>query len=191
MGKTQAIKLRWISGHFDSTPKFFLRKSKGMHYNKREDNPRYWNSIINSRYYPTQFLYDSYNCDWRKGVVYDFEMGEIMKEKELTKEQIVDAIARIAFNEEAGENINAAIRLRALDMLAKWAGLYEKDNAQKLANTSLLQIAFVSNEVQEQKEKELKILETIETTSVPTPQLEKKEKEITARILSGGKSKKN
>ena len=136
----------------------------------------------------------------------DSFMGEIVKKKEIKAEQIVDEIAKIAFSKtgtpflQEGDDerllkINIKDKLKALDMLAKWAGLYEKDNKQRAATTQLLQVAFIGSEkvdqledqnasINEQKrrtiwdkemeEKKEEILNVIEKTATPKEVLQKR-----------------
>lgn len=78
------------------------------------------------------------------------EMSDVVKSKNITKEQVVEEISKIAFSSTTfiGENIKigASDKLKALDMLSKWLGLYERDNAQKASQNALLQVAFVGND---------------------------------------------
>lgn len=91
------------------------------------------------------------------------EMSNIVESKNITKEQVVEEISKIAFSSTGliGDSIEirASDKLKALDMLSKWLGLYERDNAQKASQNALLQVAFVggdmlSNEVKATLEKE-------------------------------------
>lgn len=76
-------------------------------------------------------------------------MGELALSKGLKPEQVIDEIMQIAFNSEGSFVGNDKLKvttdhkLKALDMLAKYLGLYERDNKQKVADTKVLQIAFV------------------------------------------------
>lgn len=70
---------------------------------------------------------------------YDKSLISDLSEMGVTREQVLGEIASIAFSDVE----HSAIKLRALDMLARHLGLYEKDNAQRLANQQVLQIAFV------------------------------------------------
>lgn len=66
---------------------------------------------------------------------------------------IIDEISLIAFDRkgyilddktgEANMKINTTEKLRALDMLGRHMGIYDKDNRQKAANSNILQIAFI------------------------------------------------
>lgn len=112
-----------------------------------------------------------------------FEMAEIVKAKDITKEMIVEGIADIAFRSDESEKpVPPAVRLKALDLLAKWAGLYEKDNAQKLAGTSLLQIAFVGADRLDVREAQMKQVEGVEVKSKPSKKLKELESEIKDKI---------
>lgn len=112
-----------------------------------------------------------------------FEMAEIVKAKDITKEMIVEGIADIAFRSDESEKpIHPAVRLKALDLLAKWVGLYEKDNAQKLAGTSLLQIAFVGADRLDVREAQMKQVEGVEVKSKPSKKLKALESEIKDKI---------
>lgn len=112
-----------------------------------------------------------------------FEMAEIVKAHDITKEMIVEGIADIAFRSDESEKpIHPAVRLKALDLLAKWAGLYEKDNAQKLAGTSLLQIAFVGEDRVDLREAQMRQVEGIEIKSKPSKKLKKLESNIKNKI---------
>lgn len=113
-----------------------------------------------------------------------FEMAEIVKAKDITKEMIVEGIADIAFRSDESEKpIHPAVRLKALDLLAKWVGLYEKDNAQKLAGTSLLQIAFVGADRVGLREAQLKQVEGVEVSSKPSKKLKKLENDVKEKIV--------
>lgn len=112
-----------------------------------------------------------------------FEMAEIVRAQDITKEMIVEGIADIAFRSDEGEKpIHPAVRLKALDLLAKWVGLYEKDNAQKLAGTSLLQIAFVGADRVDLREAQMKQVEGVEVSSKPSKALKVLEKDIKDKI---------
>lgn len=113
-----------------------------------------------------------------------FEMAEIVKAHDITKEKIVEGIADIAFRSDESEKpIHPAVRLKALDLLAKWVGLYEKDNAQKLAGTSLLQIAFVGADRVDLREAQMKQVEGVEVSSKPSKKLKKLEGDIKEKIV--------
>lgn len=81
-------------------------------------------------------------------------LGEVMKEKGITAEQVIDELAKVAFSEtekpfkeQGGDlKINSKDKLKALEMLAKFLGLFEKDNAQKAAANQMIQIAFIGND---------------------------------------------
>lgn len=86
----------------------------------------------------------------------------------ITPEEIINEIVKVAFAKddkplsketEQGETIvfSAKDKLKALEMLARIFGLYEKDNAQKAANNQVLQIAFVdANYAEQAKQLEVK-----------------------------------
>lgn len=93
---------------------------------------------------------------------YDAEtyMNTITKLANITPEKLVEEIATIAFNRDgmpfasSGDyqgklDISIKDKLKALDMLAKWVGLYERDNAQKsaAAASQMLQITFIGSDV--------------------------------------------
>lgn len=112
-------------------------------------------------------------------------MGEIVKSKDITAEKLVDEIAALAFNldgEVGAIKVSAKDKLKALDMLAKWLGLYEKDNKQKAADTQVLQIAFVGadkvEDMQKRAEQVSKAKETIWDLS-----MEQKGKKVKQKIL--------
>lgn len=116
-------------------------------------------------------------------------MGEIVKRKEIKAEQIVDEIAKIAFSKTgtpfASEGdvdnnlkVNIKDKLKALDMLAKWLGLYEKDNKQKAANTQLLQVAFIGSDKIEKVTKQNKLIAESNAQSVWNEEMEEKKERI-------------
>lgn len=87
----------------------------------------------------------------------DMKDGTITPET-ITKERVVAEIAKLAFGKRLGEATNFVrddIKLKALDMLGRWIGLYERDNAQKIANTQLLQITFVGEDGAELRKQQL------------------------------------
>ena len=55
------------------------------------------------------------------------EMVEKILLKDITKERVLITISEIAFD----KRVNMRHRLRALDMLSRYFGLYEKDNRQR------------------------------------------------------------
>lgn len=92
----------------------------------------------------------------RENIAYSSKLEAIRKEvsncvesKGITKEQVIEEISLIAFNRSglcSSLEITTRDKLKALDMLSKWLGLYERDNAQKASQNALLQVAFVGNE---------------------------------------------
>lgn len=137
-------------------------------------------------------------------------MGEIAKRKEIKAEQIVDEIAKIAFSKtgtpfapegdvDGNLKVNIKDKLKALDMLAKWLGLYEKDNKQKAANTQLLQVAFIGSDKIEKVTKQNELIAEHNTNSVWNEEMEEKKeaildaidktdtpKEVLERVAFGG-----
>lgn len=120
-------------------------------------------------------------------------MGEIVKSKDITTEKLVDEIASLAFNLDGrvgNIKVDAKDKLKALDMLAKWLGLYEKDNKQKVADTQVLQIAFVgADKVDDMKKRARKIKEAKQT--IWDKSLQTKGKEVKAKILEDLSGKDN
>lgn len=116
----------------------------------------------------------------------DLKYREICKMHGITEEQVVKEIASIAFQKssevEREERAHPAVRLRALDMLARFLGIYEKDNAQKLANTQLLQIAFVSPEVARQQGIMLNSVANTDPKMAESEELKKERKNIEAQV---------
>lgn len=93
-------------------------------------------------------------------------MDMITKSAKITPEMLVEEIAKIAFTKDgmpfANEgdyngklNVSIKDKLKALDMLSKWAGLYERDNAQKsaAAASQMLQITFIGSDVVDEVQK--------------------------------------
>lgn len=176
--------------------RFYVEAQKTARFHTEE---KAWHKLV---YLPDRW--EVTGEDFFKKEVDSF-MGEIVKKKEIKAEQIVDEIAKIAFSktgtpflqegdDEKQLKINIKDKLKALDMLAKWVGLYEKDNKQKAANTQLLQVAFIGSEkveqvanqnasINEQKrktiwdkemeEKKEAILNIIEKTATPKEVLKK------------------
>lgn len=120
-------------------------------------------------------------------------MGKVVKSKDITPEKLVDEIASLAFNSDGrvgNIKVEAKDKLKALDMLAKWLGLYEKDNKQKVADTQVLQIAFVgADKVDDMKKRSQKIKEAKQT--IWDKSLQSKGKEVKAKILGDLSGKDN
>lgn len=118
------------------------------------------------------------------------KMGEVAALRGLKPEQVIDELMQIAFNSSgdfAGNEkmkITADHKLKALDMLAKYLGLYEKDNKQKVADTKVLQVAFVGADyVDTQILKAKEIAEVKENSVVDgNEELEKRNDEILRKI---------
>lgn len=113
-------------------------------------------------------------------------MADLIDYKGITRERVIDEISEIAFCKtgitQNGLDVRAETKLKALDMLAKWMGLYEKDNAQKAPQTQMLQIAFVGKDmVKHEKQKLLKQKE-ITSKTIWDSKLEEKEKETKAKM---------
>jgi len=118
------------------------------------------------------------------------KMGSVVKDKGITPEQVVDEIASIAFNNDGEFSSNSKLKvttdhkLKALDMLAKYLGLYEKDNKQKVADTQVLQIAFVGADYAEHQAKAAQSQKAILANSVDkNPELRKRSEDLKARIV--------
>lgn len=112
-------------------------------------------------------------------------MGEVVKSKDITPEKLVDEIASLAFNLDGrvgNIKVDAKDKLKALDMLAKWLGLYEKDNKQKVADTQVLQIAFVGADKVGDMQKRAEKVKTAKQT-IWDKSLQSKGKEVKAKIL--------
>lgn len=130
-------------------------------------------------------------------------MGEIVKRKEIKAEQIVDELAKIAFTKtgtpfmkegdtDANLKVNVKDKLKALDMLAKWLGLYEKDNKQKAASTQLLQIAFIgADKVAQVQEQTKQINEFNKTKSIWDKSMKKKSVKVAKKLSEFSNSAQN
>lgn len=187
---------KFIGDDFSFAPAFCRRRNNGTtighlyknHPRKIEGEKFKWYAArrINSLKSQTNiqgFLYGN-SRDSKEEKELEYEMAEVVKAQNITKEMIVEEIATIAFckEEEEGKKIHPAVRLKALDMLAKWAGLYEKDNAQKLAGTSLLQIAFVGADKVDIKSAQLNKVEGTQISEAPSPKLAALEDDISKKL---------
>lgn len=123
-------------------------------------------------------------------------MGEIVRRKEIKAEQIIDELAKIAFTKtgtpfvkegdvDANLKVNIKDKLKALDMLAKWLGLYEKDNKQKAAQTQLLQVAFIGSDKLEKVTAQNEQIVEFNKSSIWDGAMEKKSKKIKKNIGAG------
>lgn len=118
------------------------------------------------------------------------KMGDIVESVGVTPEQVVDELIQIAFNSSGEFAGNAKVKvttdhkLKALDMLAKYLGLYEKDNKQKVADTKVLQVAFVGADYAETQILRAKeIAEVKEVSAVDgNKELEKRNDEILKKL---------
>lgn len=101
-------------------------------------------------------------------------MGNIVRFNGINEIDVINELSKIAFNETGnltegnnkGIKIKTDHKLKALDMLAKFLGLYEKDNAQKTAETQILQVAFVGEDRIESQEKHIKKTKNLKENSV-------------------------
>ncbi len=117
-------------------------------------------------------------------------MGELALSKGLKPEQVIDEIMQIAFNSEGSFVGNDKLKvttdhkLKALDMLAKYLGLYERDNKQKVADTKVLQVAFVGADYVDAQMLKAKAIAEIKEESVVegNEELEKRNDEILKKI---------
>lgn len=107
------------------------------------------------------------------------KMGEIVKSQGVTPEQVIEEITQIAFNSDGEFCSNPAMKittkdkLKALDMLMKYLGLYERDNKQKVAEQQVLQIAFVgADAVEEQIRQVQKQKEILADSVTKSPELQ-------------------
>lgn len=84
-------------------------------------------------------------------------LGEAMKQKGITAEQVIDELSSIAFSKtdrpfienDNDLKISSKDKLKALEMLARFLGLFEKDNAQKAVSNQMIQIAFIGDDKKE------------------------------------------
>lgn len=153
-------------------------------------------AIEKKNYYVQSFPVTLQSRNFRYYIDKEMEkMAEIVRQKGITPEQVVDELAAIAFNSE-GEFVGGPMKvttdhkLKALDMLAKYLGLYEKDNKQKVANTQLLQIAFVGADVVMEQQQKIKREKEIKAQTIDdNPELVKRSEDLKTKILGEGKLK--
>lgn len=139
--------------------------------------------------------------DWKRQNIYLEQarehMAEIVKKKNITPEMVVEEIAQIAFCStgafQDSMKVSTKDKLRALDMLARWLGLYERDNKQRAGQQQVLQVAFVGKDVEEQAIGLAKEIHRQQNTSnaVIYPELEIKEGEVLERMVRTRNDKKD
>lgn len=140
----------------------------------------------------------AFGWNWRRQNIYLEQarehMAEIVEKKNITPEMVVEEIAQIAFNSEGmfcGKMVvSTKDKLKALDMLAKWLGLYERDNKQRAANQQVLQVAFVGKDVESRAIGLAKEIhkQKQDTNEILYPELGIKEGEVLERIIKKGQS---
>lgn len=122
------------------------------------------------------------------------KMSKLAEQKGITPEQVIDELSAIAFNNTGffGTDIKVTAdhKLRALDMLAKYLGLYEKDNKQKAPETQVLQIAFVGADAASQavvKAEEIREAKSEENSVDKNPELLHRTEVLESAIKTVGK----